>query len=87
MNKPYEQLYVSNNTFIRTFSKDCKSDELVWHRDAKDRQIIIIHNSGWKFQFDNEIPFVMKESFLIPKNTLHRVIRGFGDLKIMILES
>ena len=36
-------------------NKIVKSDELVWHRDKRDRKIRVISGVGWKFQRDNEL--------------------------------
>ena len=62
------------------------SSELEWHTDLEDRFIMVIISSGWKFQFDKELPFVLKDNmtFFIPKNTWHRVISGYDILKVKI---
>lgn len=83
MNFPFEE-HIENGYYIRTFSKDIDDLELVWHRDKEDREIEIIENNNWKFQFDNDIPFEMNDKFFIPKETYHRIIKGDGDLKIKI---
>ena len=36
------------------------------------------------FQFDNELPFIMEEKFIIPMGVYHRVIKGDGELKLKI---
>lgn len=83
MDFPFEE-HIENDYYIRTFSDQVDDLELVWHRDKEDREIEIIENDGWKFQFDGELPFTMNEKFFIPKETYHRVIKGNGDLKIKI---
>ena len=64
------------------------TDELEWHRDRHDRLIEVIEGSGWMFQFDNELPFIInkKSTLFIPKDTYHRLFSGAGKLKIRIKE-
>lgn len=85
--KPYEEY---NNVFhkLRVFSEEVNSDELVWHRDKEDRLIEVVSGEEWMFQFDNELPFEMKPGmvFDIPKETYHRIIKGFGILRLKIFE-
>lgn len=83
MVKPYID---DGNT--RTFSADVDSDELIWHRDKRDREIAIVSGTGWKLQMDDRLPvelFVGKV-YDIPKMEYHRVIKGTGDLVIKIWE-
>jgi len=83
--RPYSQKKESN-LIIRTFSQDIDENELVWHRDQRDRKVTVLEQTDWQFQFDNEIPQVLKDTIFIPKDTYHRVIKGTGELKIQIQE-
>ena len=76
------------NIVTRVFDQDCKPEELVWHRDKKNRVIKIISGVNWKFQHDNELPFVMKigDKIKINKETYHRIHKGQGKLIIEIEE-
>ena len=76
------------NIVTRVFDQDCKPEELVWHRDKKNRVIKIISGVNWKFQHDNELPFVMKigDKIKINKETYHRIHKGDGKLIIEIEE-
>lgn len=87
MSKPYLQ-HIENNIIERVFDKNIDSDELVWHKDKKDREVKVLQSNGWLFQMDNEIPKELKEgdTIFIPKEIFHRVIKGNGDLKIQIKE-
>jgi hypothetical protein len=82
---PYSQIR-ENNLIVRTFSQDVDEDELVWHRDRRDRQVTVIGDTDWKFQFDDEVPQLLKDVIFIPKNTYHRLIKGTKDLHIQIYE-
>lgn len=75
-----------DETIIRTFSQDVSQEELVWHRDQRDRRVTVLNETDWQFQFDNEIPQVLKDTIFIPKNIYHRVIKGTGNLNIQIQE-
>jgi hypothetical protein len=82
---PYSQKR-ENNLIVRTFSQNIDEDELVWHRDEKDREVTVLQETDWQFQFDNELPQLLKDVIFIPKNTYHRVIKGTGELNLQILE-
>lgn len=84
-NSPYSQIE-ENDILIRTFTQDINEDELVWHRDRRDRKVTVLKETDWKLQFDNELPQVLKDVIFIPKNTYHRVIKGTGELNILIQE-
>lgn len=85
---PYTQK-VYGQTIQRVFQEDCKEDELVWHRDKFTRYVKVISGVDWKFQFDNDLPFVMKvgDKFKIEKETFHRILRGNGRLILEIRET
>lgn len=84
----YTQEYISHNKFKRVFSSDISENELVWHRDKENRIVEVLEDSEWLFQMDNELPIPLKKGVKleIPKETFHRVIKGTGDLKILIEE-
>ena len=71
---------------IRSFSKNVKKLELVWHKDDEDRDIEILEGKGWQMQFDDELPFelVKKDHIFIKRHRIHRIHKGTTDLKIKI---
>jgi len=87
---PYEHFQVSKNSFIRTFSEDVKESELEWHRDKKSRTVYVIYaGSGWKFQHDNELPFLLisnHTTFKIKSEEYHRLIKGDEGPLILYIE-
>lgn len=83
--KPYNDTETSQFIY-REFSQDIDEDQLVWHRDQRDRKVTVLNETDWQFQFDNEIPQVLKDTIFIPKNIYHRVIKGTGNLNIQIQE-
>ena len=86
--KPYtDQLNLFDKSFVRTFD-DVESEELIWHRDAKNRTVKVLKSDGWKFQIDNELPFEIKPGHLleIEKETYHRLHKGVGELILEIEE-
>ena len=79
--QPYKD--ISN---IRSFSKNVKKLELVWHKDDEDRDIEILEGKGWQMQFDDELPFdlVKGDHIFIKRQRIHRILKGVTDLKIRI---
>ena len=71
---------------IRSFSKNVKKLELVWHKDDEDRDIEILEGKGWQMQFDAELPFelVKGDYIFIKRHRIHRIHKGVTDLKIRI---
>jgi len=76
------------NGKIRVFREDVKEEDLIWHRDTKDRSIHVMEGYGWQLQTDNEHPMDLLEghSYSIDKMEYHRIIKGEGDLVIRIYE-
>jgi quercetin dioxygenase-like cupin family protein len=85
--RPYQEV-IQDNTKIRKFSLDIDLNELMWHRDEKDRYVTILEGKDWEFQLDNELPLELKKGdcIFIPKQTYHRIIKGTTDLIIQIQE-
>lgn len=83
--KPYYE--VKTFDFIRRkFTQDIDEEELVWHRDRRDREVKIIGETDWMFQLEDDIPQQLKDTIFIPKDTYHRLIKGTGELNIHIIE-
>jgi hypothetical protein len=85
--KPYRE-HVTGNVRVRWFGSDNNDPEMVWHRDRSDRVVRVLKGTGWKIQFDNELPqsFDTGTIMHINKHEYHRVIRGHGPLVIEIVE-
>jgi len=77
---------ITDNTLIREFDANTDPMSLIWHEDQEDRIVEILTGNGWKFQFDEDLPFEMitGDKINIPKGFLHRVIKGKNNLKIKI---
>lgn len=87
MVKPYTESY-DNGLIIREFKEDVDSEELVWHRDKRTREITILEGRGWQLQLDNQLPKELQQGLLytIPKMEYHRLIKGTGKLVVKIWE-
>jgi len=85
---PYDDKYIEDK-IIRTFEYFVHEDELIWHRDKKNRLVRVIKGSGWQFQYDNELPKSLDvgDSLYIEKDTYHRLIKGDGTLVLEIKEN
>ena len=55
-----EQIYK-----IRRFKGDVNPEDLIWHRDKETRLVTVIKSVGWKFQFDEQLPFEANTSQLV----------------------
>lgn len=90
VDKPYRDTQITEDTFQRTFQETVDADELVWHRDHKDRAVKPTSGKGWKLQMDNKLPMPLNinESIYVPKNVYHRVIKSkcSGDLVVEVTE-
>lgn len=87
MVKPYTESY-DNGLIIREFKEDVDSEELVWHRDKRTREITILEGRGWQLQLDNQLPQELKQGklYIIPEMEYHRLIKGTGKLVVKIWE-
>jgi hypothetical protein len=83
--RPYKELQTQEHLY-RKFTQDISEDELVWHRDRNDREVTIMDSTDWMFQFEDQLPFTLKDTLFIPKDTYHRLIKGTGTLNVQIQE-
>ena len=86
---PYTQKQISPNIILREFSESVESEELVWHRDRRNRVVKVIEGTGWKFQMDNKLPQELKagDTITIPAKTYHRIHKGTSKLVVEITET
>ena len=84
--KPYSDIAISDNCIIREFDGNIDPIELMWHRDNEDRIVEVLNETDWGFQYDNQLPIILKEntSLKIERHDWHRVIKGTGNLKLKI---
>lgn len=82
--RPYKEIEIEKNIFIREFSKESNSEEMKWHRDYEDRIIESISDTNWLIQLDNELPKRIEGQIFIPMGVYHRLIKGSSDLKIKL---
>ncbi len=82
---PYNEVKISETSSIRGFTNRIDPEELKWHFDEEDRIVELIEETDWMFQFDNELPFIIRETpIFIPKGKYHRVIMGNKDLIVKV---
>ena len=88
--KPFDDFEKSiyKNVFTRVFKQNVKKEQLIWHKDRKDRVIKVIYGTGWKLQYDNELPFELElgQNYYIKKENFHRLHKGNSELKLEIKE-
>lgn len=83
---PYNEIEVDENLYQRTFSEDLDPMLLKWHWDEEDRVVSVINDTDWMFQYDNHLPILLKKDMkiYIPKGEFHRLLKGNGELKLLI---
>lgn len=88
MEAPYIEHKLNNGMFLRTFSKDTLTEELVWHRDRENRIVEVLEGDGWEIQLEDKLPqpLVKGKEYVIPAYTFHRIKRGTSDLTLIIRE-
>jgi len=88
IDKPYKE-DVDGNLVYRTFSNNINENELVWHRDKEDRIIFPLHETDWKFQFDDELPIEITPDnpIFIESERFHRLIKGSDELELEIYKT
>ena len=88
--KPFEDFEKSiySNVFTRVFKEDIEDKQLIWHKDRKDRVVKVIYGTGWKLQYDNELPTELEigQNYYIKKEQFHRLHKGNSELKLEIKE-
>jgi hypothetical protein len=85
---PYTDNQLNPDERIRVFEVDTNDEELVWHRDKRNRKVEVLEGKGWMFQYENGLPFPMEvgDTLDITKKEYHRIIKGDTSLKIKITE-
>jgi len=83
---PFSEVEEGDGWVIRRFSAGVHDEELTWHRDGEDRDIILVSGEGWEFQRDNALPLILKkgECHSIRKGEWHRLIKGSGEAVLKI---
>lgn len=81
---PYHEELISEEVSIRTFDSIHPDHLFKWHWDEEDRIIEPMHQTDWRFQFDDDLPFTIEGEVLIPAGIYHRLIKGTGNLSLQI---
>ena len=82
---PYTENITRDESIVeRLFEESCTQEELLWHRDPEDRKVLATEKTDWMIQLDNKLPVSLNKEVFIPKETFHRLIKGTGELKIIV---
>ena len=83
---PFSEKRIQKNKFIREFKESVNTGELVWHQDREDRVVVVESSNGWKIQYENKLPVELRDGDIlyIKAYTYHRVIKGSGNLKVVV---
>jgi hypothetical protein len=85
---PYRERKLTDGRILREFSQDVSNHELEWHMDRNDREVVVVEGRGWKLQLESGLPFDLTpgETYSIPRESWHRVVKGSSPLRILINE-
>ncbi len=85
MKLPFKE-NISDGYNVRTFSSSLNENELKWHFDEEDRIVVCEHETDWKIQMDDELPFRIEKNkkYFIPEGQYHRILKGNGDLIVKV---
>ena len=92
MKYPFEEKKVHEDSksevVLRVFCDDSHEDEFQWHWDEQERIVYPLHETDWLFQYDNYLPqtFEAGNGLKIQKGQWHRIIKGKGDLNLIIVK-
>lgn len=83
-----KSLPYSETDGVRTFSTEVEDDELEWHVDREDREVIVLQAGGWKLQLDEQIPqpLLNNQKIFIKSLCWHRIIKGAEPLVVKIIK-
>ena len=83
---PYIERVLDESTVYRVFRPNTPEHVLKWHWDDEDREIKILVDTDWKFQFDNKIPQVLQKNEIVKVKAgeYHRIIKGSTYLAVKI---
>ena len=87
--RPYEQQTLPDGLIHRIFEVNTEDAELLWHRDACDREVTFITGDGWLLQVAPGLPaqIVPGSTVRIPRDVWHRLLHdGGGPLHCAIRE-
>ena len=88
--KPFDDFEksIADRIFTRVFKEDVKQEQLIWHKDKKDRIVKVVYGIGWKLQHDNQLPTKLEigQNYHINKEQFHRLHKGDSELKLEIKE-
>ena len=75
-------IIIDDGKIVREFSENVESDELIWHRDKRTREVTVLEGTGWKLQMDNQLPkeLIKGKLYTIPKMEYHRLIKEQTNL-------
>lgn len=80
---------ISSKSWERIFLEAVDASDLIWHRDAHNRQVTVLEGTGWRLQVDNHLPFDLEpgQTVTIPAGVYHRLLKGPSVLRLRIVES
>ena len=74
------------NTYTRIFREHTPESDLFWNKNY-ERSAKIVECDGWKVELSDHCRTLRAgETFKIPANQYHKIIKGSGSLVVEIIE-
>ena len=73
---------------MRVYVEDVEEETLRWHKDRVNAHFKVVGGKDWMLQLEHEKPVVLEigKSYYIPKEVMHRIIKGKYNLIIEVVE-
>lgn len=73
---------------MRVFVEDVEEGLLKWHKDRFDTKFQVVGGKDWMLQLDQEKPVLLEigKTYHIPKEMMHRIIKGKYNLILEVVE-
>lgn len=73
---------------MRVFVEDVEEDLLKWHKDRVNAHFKVVGGKDWHLQMEHEKPILLEigKTYHIPKDIMHRIIKGKYNLILEVVE-
>lgn len=73
---------------MRVFVEDVEEDLLRWHKDRSNANFKVVGGKDWYLQMEHDKPILLEigKSYYIPKDTMHRILKGKYNLILEVVE-
>lgn len=83
---PFTEEIIDERNIVRHFDPTAPDHLFKWHFDEHTRIVEVLNDTDWQFQYDDQMPFQLKQGMeiTIPFGEYHRLIKGTKKLSLKI---